>query len=205
MNKKQIMDVALIPTIALFALQLISFVTLIIPRFNLYSSSDSSILPLLGVILYLLPAIIYLYTGYSAVKNYKLGLGDAFSIGVMMSALMTLTSTLILTEMMTYQTSTESSFYIYTALISMTFGLVGGSLSNGFLAFIGGVIAQPKAKPETAQEGKKSTDWVVVGALVLVVIFVIGFVLFLPILSFRSPLHGPVHFSSGYHMHQQQA
>jgi len=178
MNKKQIMDVALIPTVVLFALQLISFVTLLIPRFNLYSSSNFSVLPLLGVILYLLPAIIYIYTGYSAVKNYKLELGEAFSIGAMMSALMTLTTTLITAEMTMYQGRTESSFYIYTALISMLFGLVGGSLFNGFLAFVGGAIAQPKSKPETAQAEKKPVDWLVIGALAIVVILVIGFVLF---------------------------
>jgi hypothetical protein len=157
MDKKKIMDVALVPTVVLLVLQLISFVTLLIPRFNLYSSSDFSVLPLLGVIFYLLPAIIYIYAGYSAVKNYKLELGEAFSIGVMMSALMTLTSTLITSEMMAYQGRTESSYYLY-ALISMIFGLVGGSLFNGFLAFVGGAIAQPKPKPGTAQAEKKPTD-----------------------------------------------
>jgi MFS family permease len=177
MDKKKIMDVALVPTVVLLVLQLISFVTLLIPRFNLYSSSDFSVLPLLGVIFYLLPAIIYIYAGYSAVKNYKLELGEAFSIGVMMSALMTLTSTLITSEMMAYQGRTERSYYIY-ALIGMIFGLVGGSLFNGFLAFVGGAVAQPKPKPETAQAEKKSTDWVVIGALVIVVILVIVFVLF---------------------------
>lgn len=160
MNRKQIMDVAVVPTLALLALYLISAVVEILP-----SSSYTLLLPI-GLIMLLLPMAIYLYTGYYAVKKYNLGLGEAFVIGASMSALITLVATLISLEIGMY-TGGIYKTQPTTIIFSMLIGIVAGGLFNGFLAVVGGAFAQPN----TPESKMTKTELLVFVAAVVLIIF----------------------------------
>jgi len=141
MDWDKMLKVARIPMIVLLILQMLSFVTLA------HQSSYYSYLSLPIILLsYILPAFMYLYTGYSAVKNYNLKLGEAALTGALMSATLTIISTIV-TIGAYYPAASASSSIIILAfsiiiLAFSIFGLVTGAIFNGFLALIGGLVAQ---------------------------------------------------------------
>jgi len=146
MDWKKMTDVALIPVVVLLILQLFGFVALIFPSIYRLSSSYYLLLPL-GLLLFILPASIYLYTGYSAVKKYHLKLEEAALTGALMSALMTLVNTIVTIQSMAIHESYPGAFDTYAfILIYALFGLVTGSIFNGLLALVGGLIAQWQLK-----------------------------------------------------------
>jgi hypothetical protein len=169
MDWDKILKAAQIPMIVLLILQMISFVTLV------HQSSYYSYLFLPVILLsYILPAFIYLYTGYSGVKNYNLKLGEAALTGALMSAALTVISTIV-----TIGTSYSATYLASSSIIILAFsvfGLVTSAIFNGFLALIGGLIAQWLTKKIQV----KRNHLLLLGGLLLAVVlfFVLIIVLF---------------------------
>ena len=146
MDWKKMTDAALIPIVALLTLQLFGFVALINPSIYNLSSSYYLLLPV-GLLLFILPVFVYLYTGYSAVKKYHLKLEEAALTGALMAALMTLVNTLVTIQVMVVHGTYSEAFDTYAiTLIYTLFGLITSSIFNGLLAFVGGLIAQWQLK-----------------------------------------------------------
>jgi len=169
MDWDKMLKVARIPMIVLLILQMLSFVTLA------HQSSYYSYLFLPVILLsYILPAFIYLYTGYSAVKNCNLKLGEAALTGALMSAALTITSTIVAIGAY-YSAAVDLASSSIIILAFSIFGLITGTIFNGFLAIIGGLISQWLTKKIEV----KRNHLLIAGGVLLVILISLVIIFFI--------------------------
>lgn len=150
MNWDKIFNASLYPIIAMLLLQLVSFWSI--------TMDVQYLLLLAGLILTILPTLIYAYAGYSAVKDRKFTIQEAAATGVLISIINTVASTILMLQIATLRTggsgAYENTIFSAVALVSLVIGLVFNSFWGGLFAAIGGAIAR-KPIEDAQQKAKK--------------------------------------------------